>query len=93
MDFNVIMGLQYTQVFTDNQFANCTNAANPSDAPDWSTKPFSYSIVAFLTGSSRVHNIPRAQNQMVDLVATSVFPHYAVIWDILMGALFCVHSS
>jgi hypothetical protein len=30
---------------------------------------------------------------MADSVATSVFPHYAVIWDIPMGALFCVHSS
>jgi hypothetical protein len=25
---------------------------------------------------------------MADSVATSVFPHYAVIWDIPMGALF-----
>jgi hypothetical protein len=79
MDFNIIMGLQYTQFFTNNQFANCINASNPPDAPDWSTKAFSQSIVAVLTGSSRVHNIPRAQNQMADSVATSVFPHYAVI--------------
>jgi hypothetical protein len=49
-----------------NHTKNCINAANPSDALDWSTKPFSQSIVAFLTGSSRVHNIPSAQNQMAD---------------------------
>jgi hypothetical protein len=36
-------------------------------------------IVAFVTGSSRVQNIPRAQNQMADSVAKSVFLHYAVI--------------
>jgi hypothetical protein len=65
------MGLHNTQFFTNCQLlVNCINGDNLSDPSDWSIKPFTQAIIASLTGSSKIHKIPRTQNWMAHSLAT-----------------------